>query len=156
MPQDRPELRLANDVAEALDRAEALLREQHVVEEGMKRLAEAGGGADSEAGQRLFDIKEAMVEEVSRLEQEIVRLRAETRTSHRVASDLLAGARMTIEDDKLLERVRYSRGLIGVQDTGYTREFEAETTRLVEELHEELERAGDAIRGDQLVGTSRF
>ena len=42
VPQDRPELRFANDVEEAQDRAEALLREQHVIEEGMKRLAEAG------------------------------------------------------------------------------------------------------------------
>ncbi len=38
------------------------------------------------------------------------------------------------------ERVRYSRGLVSIQDRAYMSEFEAETTRVFEELHEELER----------------
>ena len=54
-------------------------------------------------------------------------------------------AATTIRDDMLKERFRYSRGLIGVRDREYTREFEAETTRVVEELAEELQRAVDAI-----------
>ena len=51
----------------------------------------------------------------------------------------------TIADDKLKDRVRYSRGFIGIEDGGYPREFEAETTRIVEELQEEMQKASDAM-----------
>ena len=123
---------------------EELAREQRVVEAGMARLAEANGGPGSEAGRRLRERKEAMVEEIGDLRQEINRLRGEARADQREASDRLDDAARTIEDDKLWERVRYSQVLIGTQDREYTREFEAETTRILEELQEELQRASDA------------
>ena len=136
--------RLATDIEEAQARAEAMAREQRDIVADMDRLVEQRGGPTSEAAGRLFDRKEAMAEEIAELDQEIGRLGGETRTSQREWSDRLEEARRTIEDDKLLERVRYSRGLIGVQDREYTREFEAETTRIIEELLEELRRASDA------------
>lgn len=100
----------------------------------MDRLAEARGGPGSEAGRRLFERKLAMQEEVADLEGEIQRLRDEARADQREVSDRLDDALRTIEDDKLKERVHYSRGLIGIRDIAYAREFEAETTRVVEEL----------------------
>ena len=60
-----------------------------------------------------------------------------------------------IQDDKLKERVRYSRGLIGIQDRECTREFEAETSRIVEELQEELESSGPAVYLRPVVGLIR-
>lgn len=115
-------------------RAEDLARAQRDIEAGMDRLAESKGGPGSEAGRRLFERKKAMHGEVADLEQEIVRLRGETRADQREASDRLDDAASTIDDDHLKERVRYSWGLIGIQDREYTMEFEAETTRIVEEL----------------------
>jgi len=112
-----------------------LVREQHYIEESMKRLAEARSGPGSEAGRRLFERKEAMHDEIADLEREILRLSSE---AHGEALDRLNDAATTIDEDKLKERVRYSRGLIGSQDREYTREFEAETSRIVEELQEEL------------------
>ncbi len=112
-----------------------LVREQHYIEESMKRLAEARSGPGSEAGRRLFERKDAMHDEIADLEREILRLSAE---AHGEALDRLNDAATTIDEDKLKERVRYSRGLIGSQDREYTREFEAETSRVVEELQEEL------------------
>ena len=116
----------------------------------MDRLAEAGNGPGTDAGRRLFERKEAMQEEIADLEREIGRLTRYARSDQREASDRLREAATTISDDKLKERVRYSRGLIGVQDRAFTREFEAETTRIVEELEEELERVSDAIGENQL------
>ncbi|MCH7855129.1 MAG: hypothetical protein IIB37_00130 [Gemmatimonadetes bacterium] len=148
LQRDRQE-RLATDVEDARSRAEDLAREQRDIEAGMDRLAEARLGPGSEAGRRLFERKEAMHDEIADLEREIDRLTADARANQRDAAERLEEAGDVIEDDKLKERVRYSRGLIGTQDREYTREFEAETTRIVEELQEQLERANDAIGADQ-------
>ena len=61
-------------------RAAHLVREQHYIEESMKRLAEQGLGrnaAGTEAGRLLFERKEAMHDEIADLEQEILRLSRE-------------------------------------------------------------------------------
>jgi hypothetical protein len=137
--------RLRTDIEETQERAEELVREQRDIERDMDRLAETGNGPGSEAGARLFERKETMNEEIADLEREIDRLTSDARADQREASERLREAATTIRDDKLKERVRYSRGLIGVQDREYTNEFESETTRIVEELQEELERATDAI-----------
>ena len=142
--------RLRNDVEEAQQRAEDLVREQRYIEEDMERLGEATtGGPGSDEGRRLFERKEAMTDEVADLEREIDRLTSDARADQREASDRLRDASTTIRDDKLKERVRYSRGLIGSQDRDYTNEFEDETTRIVEELAEELDRASGAIGENQ-------
>ena len=122
-------------------RAADLVREQHYIEESMKRLGEQGLGrsaAGSETGRLLYERKEAMHDEIVDLEQEILRL---SREAHGETLDLLNDAATTIDEDKLKERVRYSRALIGGEDREYTREFEAETSRIVEELLEELDSA---------------
>ena len=142
--RDRIE-QLATDVEQARVRAADLAREQRDIEADMESLGEAGGRGGSEAGQRLFERKNAMHEELADLEREIQRLRGETRVDQSEVSDRLDDAASTIEDDKLKERVRWSRGLIGARDGEYIREFEAETARIFEELQEELQRASDAI-----------
>ena len=138
--------RLHRAVEEARETAAELAREQRDIEDGMERLGEASTGPGSPAGRSLFDRKEAMTEEVAELERELDRLTSEARANHREASERLREAQITISEDKLKERVRYSRGLIGVQDREYTRAFETETTRVFEELAEELGRASEAMR----------
>ena len=141
--------RLRTDVEETQQRAEDLVREQRDMERDMNRLSEASGGPGTEAGRRLFERKEAMNDDVADLEREIDRLASDARADQRDASERLREASTTIRDDKLKERIRYSRGLIGSRDGEYTNEFEAETTRIVEELAEELDRAIDAIGENQ-------
>jgi len=141
--------RLRSDVEETQRRAEDLMREQRDMEADMNRLGEASGGPGTEAGRRLFERKEAMNDEAADLEREIDRLASDARADQRDASERLREASNTIRDDKLKERIRYSRGLIGSQDGEYTNEFEAETTRIVEELAQELEEAIDAIGENQ-------
>ena len=148
LERDRME-RLSTDVEEAQARAAELAREQREVADDMDRLAEAKGQPGSEAGRRLFERKEAMIEEIGDLRREIDRLRSDARADQREASERLDDAARTIEDEKLWDRVRYSRVLIGTEDREYTREFEAETTRIIEELQEELQRASDAIGENQ-------
>ena len=138
--------RLHRAVEEAQESAAGLVSQQRSIEVAMERLAEASTGPGSPAGRNLFDRKEAMHEELADFERELDRLTSEARVNYREASERLREAATTISEDKLKERVRYSRGLLGVQDREYTRAFEAETTRVFEELAEELGRASDAMR----------
>jgi hypothetical protein len=141
---------LSNDVQEAGVRATGLAREQALIEAEMDRVSEAGHGPGSMAGRALFDRKEVMNEEIADLEEYIGRLASDAQDGRSEASDRLREAVATISDEKLKERVRYSRGLIGLQDLEYTQRFEAETTRVVEELAEELTRASDAISENEV------
>lgn len=144
LERDRVERLGITDIEVALARAADLVREQRDVEADMNRLGEAGDGPSSDVGRGLFERKEAMQQELADLEREIDRLASEAQADQREASDRLREAATTIRDDHLKERLRYSRGLIGIQDQAYMREFEAETTRVLEELQAELQRASDA------------
>ncbi len=130
-------------LAEVRARAEALAREQYFIVAEMNRLVEAREGPGSQAGRRLFDRKEAMHDEIADLEQDIRRL---SRQALGETPEQWNEALRTIEDEKLKARVRYSRGLIGIQDREYMREFEAETSRVVEELLQELTSVSMALR----------
>ena len=141
--------RLSTDVEQARVLAGDLAREQRDVEADVNRLAGDGSGPSSEAGRRLFERKDAMVEEIDDLRVEIQRLKNNAWAYRREASDLLVDATSTIEDSKLRDRVRFSQSLIGSRDTEYNmREFEAETTPIFDELYEELQRASDAVIGE--------
>ena len=137
--------RLREDGEDALRRAEELSDEQREIQRQMDRLNELEGAALQESARRLFERKEAMTEELKDLEGQIDRLSADARSSQREAAEGLREAANSIRDNKLKERVRYSRGLIGTGDQDYTREFEAETQRGLDELEDRLEQAVGAV-----------
>ncbi len=148
MERDRE--RLSVDVEKALVRAADLAREQFDVELGMNRLPSLRAGNLSVVGRRLLDRKNVMHDEIDDLWREIQRLTSVARTDQREVSDLLDDAATTIDDGSLTDRIRFSRGLIGIQDREYLREFEAETTRIVEEVQRELQSASRALRVRQM------
>ena len=137
--------RLREDAEDALRRAEELSDEQREIQRQMDRLNELEGAALQESARRLFERKEAMTEELTDLEGQIDRVSADARSSQREAAEGLREAANSIRDNKLKERVRYSRGLIGTGDQDYTREFEAETQRGLDELEDRLEQAVGAV-----------
>ncbi len=67
------------------------------------------------------------------------------REAKHLARNILDAA-TTIDDKKLIERVRYSLGIIGIEDRAYVNEFEAETSRIVEELQRELQSASRSLQ----------
>ena len=148
--------RLSTDVEQARVLAGDLAREQRDVEADVNRLAGDGSGPSSEAGRRLLERKDAMVDEIDDLRVEIQRLKNNAWAYRREASDLLVDATSTIEDSKLRDRVRFSQSLIGSRDTEYNmRQFEAETTPIFDELYEELQRASDAVIGENQADAQR-
>lgn len=137
--------RLEQDTNDALERAEDLIREQAGIESDLERLQTGQASDPVEAGRRLFDRKDAMAGELESLEEQLARLSQDSRQEQRSASDRLSEAAGSIVDNKLKERVRYSRGLIQTRDSEYTKAFEGETSRGLEELRDGIERAAQAL-----------
>ena len=144
--------RLREDTEDALGRAREMAEEQRGISRQMSELAEKEGAALQQSARRLFERKESMAEELRDLEGQIDRLGGDARSSQRAAAERLAEAANSIRDNKLKERVRYSRGLIGTGDQDYTRQFEAETQRAFDELEDRLGQAVDAVRDSPEAG----
>ncbi|UCC81487.1 MAG: hypothetical protein JSW46_10740 [Gemmatimonadota bacterium] len=134
---------LERDVEDALRRAERLAEEQQQVIEDVERLAE--GGNQSARLRRLMERKEEMAEETAELEADLDRLARESRSEQRDASRRLREAANAIRDDKLEDKIRYSRGVVQQRSPEYARNFEEEIAGDIEELRERIETARDAI-----------
>ncbi len=134
---------LERDVEDALRRAERLAEEQRQVIEDVERLAE--GGNQSARLRRLMERKEQMAEETAELEADLDRLARESRSEQRDASRRLREAANAIRDDKLEDKIRYSRGVVQQRSLEYARNFEEEIAGDIEGLRERIETARDAI-----------
>ena len=144
LQQNRVE-RLRQDAQDALRRAEDLVREQEGIKESMSRLGEGDINQQFEQARRLFERKEAQAAEVADLERQLDRVAADSRQEQRDASERLKEAAESIRDNKLKERIRYSRGLIQARDPEFTEEFEEETARGIEELRDRIAEGMEAI-----------
>ncbi len=153
--------RLQQDARDALGRAEDLIREQEEIRNDLEELQTGQASDPVEEARRLFDRKDAMAEELEDLENQLERLSRDSRQEKRDASDRLQEAVKSIQDNKLKERVRYSRGLIQTRDPEYTKAFENETSRGLEELRDGIERGEEALRestearGDEALDRTR-
>jgi len=137
--------RLRQDAQDALGRAEALVREQENIEEGMSRLGEGDINQQLEQARRLFERKEAQAAEVAELERQLDRVAADSRQEQRGASERFKEAANSIRDNKLKERIRYSRGLIQARDPEFTEGFEEGTANAIDELRDRIAKGMEAI-----------
>ncbi len=144
LQQNRVE-RLRQEAQDALRRAEDLVREQEDIKEGMSRLGEGDLTQQLEQMRRLFERKEAQAAEVADLERQLDRVAADSRQEQRDASERLKEAANSIRDNKLKERIRYSRGLIQARDPEFTEGFEEETGNAIDELRDRIAEGMEAI-----------
>jgi len=133
LERDRTD-RLVRGAEEALRRAERLAKEQLEIADDVERLGVPGPDDAEELG-RLLERKDRLHDDVAALERELDRLAAEATREGLDAADRLRDAATGIRDDKLKEKVRYSKGLVqaGVPD---------DAAALEEEIAEDL----DALR----------
>ena len=111
----------------------------------MARLGEGDINQQLEEARRLFERKEAQATEVADLERQLDRVAADSRQEQRDASERLTEAANSIRDNKLKERIRYSRGLIQARDSEFTEGFEEETANAIDELRDRIAEAMEAI-----------
>ena len=136
--------RLQRTAEDALERAEQLVNEQQEIAQESEALSRSDE-RQAERTRRLIERKDEMNQEVTDLERQIDRAAADARSEQRAASDRLAEAAESIRDNKLKERIQYSRGLPDARSPEFTRDFERQITDQLGELRDQLEGALDAI-----------
>ena len=137
--------RLERDIEEAMRRANRLADEEREVAAEVDGL---GGLSDDERMgqmQGLMERKDAMEAEVADLERQIDSTSAEFRRDQRDASRRLAEAADSIRDNKLKEKIRYSKGLIRSRAPETAQAFEDEIGSDIGDLQEKLQAAEQAV-----------
>lgn len=143
--------RVRNDVERALERARALQQRQ---EEVARETDEVAGSRDRERIRRLQARKDQMAEALEGLEEEIDGAAGRARDEAPEAARSLRDAAGTIREDRVKEKIRFSKGLVERGDPRRARAFEEEIARdlegLVERLEEAREGAEEGTRADPL------
>ncbi len=143
--EDQKSERLQREVADAIDRAQELAREQDAIRDQVSNL-QRGGFNGVQQLERLMERKDALFDEVADLERQIDRASAEAmREDQREASTRLQEAASGIRDDKLKEKIRFSKGVAQERNQEYAEAFEDQIAADIQRLQERLEDAEDAI-----------
>lgn len=165
--------RLGEDALDALERAQALVREQREVRREVRNMSDLRGVERADRVGRLHERKDRMLEEVEELREQLLRISAEAqREGDRDAAQGFAGAADEIEERKIREKIAYSKGIVQQRlQEGFASAFEAEIGMDLDELErrisdaggalddaqpdpveEALERAQDLVRGAETLG----
>ena len=137
--------RLERDIEEALRRANRLADEEREIASGVNALPDLSDEQRLERLQGLMERKDAMETEVADLERQIDSTSAEFRREERGASSSLQDASNSIRDNKLKEKIRYTKGVIRSRASDTARAFEDQITNDIEDLREHLRAAADAV-----------
>ena len=146
--------RLERDIDEALRRANRLADEEREVASGVSRLPGLNDEQRLEQLRGLMERKDAMEAEVADLERQIDSTSAEFRREERNSSRSLQDAANSIRDNKLKEKIRYTKGVIRSRASDTAEAFEEQITNDIEDLREHLRAAAEAVgntQGDALT-----
>jgi hypothetical protein len=137
--------RLDRDVQDALRRAERLGQQQEQMTSDVERLGADGGPPSAEAMARIMERKDELQSEVSELEGDLDRMAREWRDEQRAAAQELGEAAQSIRDNRLADKIRYSKGVVQQRTPEYARNFEEQIGADIEELRQRIERAAGAV-----------
>ena len=137
--------RLQRDIQDAMRRASRLADEESEVASDVLGLTGLEDRERLARLQGLMERKDAMDAEVATLEREIDSTSAEFRREERDASRQLADAANSIRDNKLKEKIRYSKGLVRSRAPETALAFEEEIGGDIEDLRNKLQAAADAV-----------
>ncbi len=137
--------RLARDIEDAMRRVEQLADDQRDVGSDVAGLEDTAESRSVQQLRQLMGRKDDMAAEVADLERQLDRTSADFRREQREASRKLQEAADSIRDNKLKEKIRYSKGLIQGRTAEYARNFEDQIGSDISELQSRLEEAAAAV-----------
>ena len=139
--------RLGEDALDALERVQALVREQREVRREVRGMADLRGAERADRVGRLHARKDRMLEEVGELREQLLRMSAEAqREGDRDAAQGFAGAADEIEERKIREKIAYSKGVVQQRlQEGFASAFEAEIGMDLDELERKIVDAREAL-----------
>ncbi len=146
--------RLERDVQDALRRAERLVDQQGRMTQNVERLRRGGGQRSLEAMRRIMEQKDELAGEVNDLEADLDQLARDWRREQRDAARALAEAAGSIRDNRLADKIRYSKGVVQQRTPEYARNFEEQIGADLEELRQLIEDAAGAVgeNDEQRIG----
>jgi hypothetical protein len=132
------------DVKDAQRQAEEIAQEQQDIAESAKGLPKAGADRQSRA-QVLGQRKDSLEAKVESLEKQLDRMVGETTRDAKDMARKLQEAASGIRDNKLKEKIRYSKSLLGSgAPEEYARNFEEEIGSNVDALRRKLNEAANS------------
>jgi hypothetical protein len=146
---------LAQEIQDALARAQRLRRQQDAVMEDVERLS-GDPAADGERLDRLIERKDEMAAEVNDLERQLTQLSRDARDDQPDASAQLRDAARDVREDRIADKILYSRGVVQGRSPEYARNFEEQIAADLEALEEDMREALGAIgesRDHRLAGS---
>jgi hypothetical protein len=130
------------DVQDAIRRADEIAAEQEQIGADVQALPQAGGARGEQLGQ-LTERKNALESKVADLERQLDRTANEIRRDQREAARKVQEAANSIRDNKIKERIRYSKGIVQGGTPEQAQGFEEEIGANIDALREKL---GEAAR----------
>lgn len=136
---------LAEDVDDALERARRLAAQQEEVQRDVTALDQVRGDARAERVDRLAERKALMAGEVAALEAQLERLGREAQAERPQAAERLRAAARGIRQQRLEDKIRYSRGVIEQRSGEYARRFEESIQQDLDTLRARVAAAAAAV-----------
>jgi hypothetical protein len=136
--------RMARDIDSALSRTRRLANEQKAIESDVRALDKAGANRPAQV-QQLQGRKDAEAGEVADLEKQLDRTAADFRRERPDAARKVQQAADAIRDNKLKEKIQYSRGLVQGAPTETAAGFEEQIGADIAALETRLRGAADAV-----------
>jgi hypothetical protein len=109
--QDTRSARADRDIKDAIRQADELAREQQDIAEGVRNMS-GGGEVRREQGRQLGERKDALESKLAELEKHLDRSASDAGREEREASRKLSEAAGTIRDDRLRDKIRYSKWMV--------------------------------------------
>jgi hypothetical protein len=136
--------RMARDIDSALSRTRRLANEQKAIESDVRALDKAGTNRQAQV-QQLQARKDAEAGEVADLEKQLDRTAGDFRRERPDAARKVQQAADAIRDNRLQEKIRYSRGLVQGAPTETAAGFEEQIGADIAALESRLRSAADAV-----------
>ncbi len=146
--------RLAAAAADAQRRAADLAAEQAAVEADARDLAGRGNPAGAERD-RLLQRKDRLAAGVAQLEHDLDAIAGAARGAQRDSARPLADAAKAIRDDRIQDKIRFSKSVAAAPPSTYGRQLEHDITANLDSLATRLDGAGRALAAAGEEGRGR-
>ena len=117
--------RLDRDLRDAQQRIAEMREDQAAIENGVEALGGAGGRTQERIDD-LFERKDRLTDDIRGLERNLDDMARESRSEQMAASRALQEAAEWVRDEKLADKVRYSKGVVQERDPRTAQAFEQE------------------------------
>ncbi len=136
--------RLQQEMQNATQQVDRLLDRQQEIARDVKRMTEQGGGDPRQAAQ-LMERKDSLASAINALEGTLDRLGRDARRDQGDAARRVAEAAGAVRDNRIADKVRFSKGLLRGASAEYANAFENQIASNLEEVRDKLGEAAGSV-----------